>query len=113
MQNVKEKMRNVKVGAVVHLGTPVVWKSGDFPYESTTNIPQRGFRHQQMGRYTACRGIILRAFGHLPLKQPEGAKDKTLAGMQWPHRILFELDPRNQGKDGLSDNQKHKITAAT
>ena len=88
MQNVKEKMRNVKGGAVVHLGTSVVWKSGNISSEFTTNIPSEG------------SGISRWAVA-------------TLAGMQWPHRILFELDPRNQGKDGLSDNQKHKITAAT
>ncbi|MCB9281317.1 MAG: hypothetical protein H6562_20690 [Lewinellaceae bacterium] len=74
---------------------------------------QRGFRHQQMGRYTACRGIILRAFGHLPLKQPEGAKDKTLAGMEWPHRILFEPDLRNQGKARQPGNHKKQTTAKT
>ena len=59
-----------------------------------------------MGCYTAFRGIILRAFGYLPLKQPEGGKDKTLAGMEWPHRILFEPDLKNQGKDNQPGNHK-------
>ena len=31
---------------------------------------------------------------------------KKLAGMEWPHRILFEPDLRNQGKNGLSGNHK-------
>ena len=33
---------------------------------------------------------------------------KKLAGMEWPHRILFEPDLRNQGKKGVSDNPKHQ-----
>ena len=31
---------------------------------------------------------------------------KKLAGMEWPHRILFEPDLRNQGKDRQPGNHK-------
>ena len=95
--NAKCKGKNAKCksGGGRSFGNARCWENPVIFRMNRQRISPARVRHQQMGRYTACRGIILRAFGHLPLKQPEGAKDKTLAGMQWPHRILFEPGPRN------------------
>ena len=38
---------------------------------------------------------------------------KKLAGMEWPHRILFEPDLRNQGKARQPGNHKKQTTAKT
>ena len=81
MQNVKEKMRNVKVAAVHFWSVRCMENPGDIPFERTTNTASEG------------SGISRWAV-------------KKLAGMQWPHRILFEPDPRNQGKDRQPGNHK-------
>ena len=74
-------MRNVKVTATSILRTPVVGKFRDILPGFTTNLPSEG------------SGISRWAV-------------KKLAGMEWPHRILFEPDLRNQGKNGLLCNHK-------
>ena len=73
MQNVKEKMRNVKVAAVHFWSVCCVENPGDIPFEWTTNTASEG------------SGISRWAV-------------KKLAGMEWPHRILFEPDQRTGAK---------------
>ena len=66
MQNVKEKMRNLKVAAVHFWSVRCVENPGDIPFEWTSNTAREG------------SGISRWAVA-------------TLAGMEWPHSITREI----------------------
>ena len=63
-------MRNLKVADVHFWSVCCVENPGDIPFEWTSNTPSEG------------SGISRWAVA-------------TLAGMEWPHSILFELELRN------------------